>query len=184
MPSPATTPALARNEKIWLLFLITGSIAFSYIFACAVPLAALAAAAALTVPKREAFLFILCVWLANQLVGYALLDYPQTADSVLWGGVMALAGLTAAVAAFATARRLPASLPELARYGAVFAASFIAYELVLLAGAFTPLGGLDDFAPAIIGRVLSIDMLALALVYGLQKLAFATGFLRARASLA
>jgi hypothetical protein len=180
MLSLKTTPTAEKNTKTWLTFLVIISIAFSYFFACAVPLAALAAAAAITMPRREAIIFILCAWYANQLVGFALLDYPQTANSFIWGGVMALAGIGSTLAAFmATGRLSSRKLSEPLRYVASFAAAFLAYEAILFIAALTPLGGLQDFAPEIIGRVLAIDMLALGIIYGMHKLAVARGFLSA-----
>ena len=51
-------------------------------FACAAPLAALGAIAALTLDRKNAILFTGVVWLANQSCGYSLLHYPVTANSL------------------------------------------------------------------------------------------------------
>lgn len=181
------SPYASGNQNLfaWLLFLIASSIGFSYFFACAAPFAALATFAALTLRWHTAFPFILSVWAANQLVGFLLLDYPQTPGSYAWGGVMAIAALGATYAAI-VATRLTVTLAtgktasELLRYGIVFIAAFAAYEIMLLLATLTSLGGIEDFTAEVVGRVLSIDVMALVVLYVVNRLAIMSGLLDAR----
>ena len=73
---------------LWLTFMLAASLTFSVGFACAAPLAALAALAALTLDRKHAILFTGVVWLANQACGYSLLHYPVTANSLAWGAAL------------------------------------------------------------------------------------------------
>ncbi|HEX2115207.1 MAG TPA: hypothetical protein VHM01_12445, partial [Alphaproteobacteria bacterium] len=81
---------LAPFAGAWSTFLVVASTAGSVFFACATPFAALAAIAALTLPSRLALVTTMGVWLGNQAIGFLLLGYPVTANSLLWG--LALGG--------------------------------------------------------------------------------------------
>ncbi len=59
------------GHQLWLALLVAASAAFSFVFACATPFAAFAAAAALTLSRRDALRLTVAVWLANQVLGYA-----------------------------------------------------------------------------------------------------------------
>ena len=94
------------RRPIWIALLVIASIAFSLGFACATPFAAFAAAAALTMNRRDTMLLVGLVWLANQGVGFGVL-HPWTADCLAWGvglGIVAL--LSALGAEFGAKRRL------------------------------------------------------------------------------
>src|SRR6516165_11737164 len=86
------------RHPLWLGLLVGASVIFSLGLACAVPLAAYAAAAALSLSRRDALLLILLVWAANQLVGFTLLAYPWTASTFAWGATL---GIVAVHATFA-----------------------------------------------------------------------------------
>jgi hypothetical protein len=57
------------RRPLWIALLVAASVAFTLGFACATPLAAFAAIAALSMPRKDALLLIGLVWLANQAVG-------------------------------------------------------------------------------------------------------------------
>jgi len=124
---------LAPFAGAWSVFLVVTSTAGSVVFACATPFAALAAIAALTLPPRLALVTAMGVWLGNQAIGFLLLRYPLTPDSLLWG--LALGG--AALAATAVASRVAgqSDRADLRRWVAVFAAALAVQQgLVLVAG--------------------------------------------------
>ncbi|MDQ6867846.1 MAG: hypothetical protein M3178_05420 [Pseudomonadota bacterium] len=75
----------AGRRPLWIALLVGASVAFSLGFACAVPLAAFAAIAALTLSRRDAFALVGAVWLANQIAGFAVHHYPVTASTLAWG---------------------------------------------------------------------------------------------------
>jgi len=165
------------RRNIWLALLVVVSVAFNVPFACATPFAALATVATMTLLWNEALIFMLAVWFANQAVGFVLLDYPQTADSFIWGGIIGCSALIATLVSrlvMLKFRKKSAALPS---FLAVFLAAVITYELTMFLAALTPLGGLDGFTFAVIGRVVSINILALAGLYGLNKIASGMGLM-------
>ena len=52
-------------------------------------------ALALTLAPRDACAATVGVWLANQAIGYLLLEYPRDATTALWGLVLGLSALSA-----------------------------------------------------------------------------------------
>src|SRR5580704_1050942 len=67
--------------------------------ACGTPFAALAALAALFLPRRDAFALIAVNWLANQAIGFGLLHYPLNWDCYRGGINLGVAALLATAAA-------------------------------------------------------------------------------------
>lgn len=129
---------------------------FSLALACAAPFAALAVVAAQRLAPREALLTLLLAWLANQAIGYGLLDYPVDATSIAWGIALGLAAFAALAAAQAVTRGIPDRWLALA---AGFTAAFIANQASLyLLGLGLP-GGEGTFTPAIIAEVLRSNLL-------------------------
>lgn len=162
------------GPQLWLALLVAASAAFSFIFACATPFAAFAAAAALTLSRRDALRLTVAVWLANQVLGYAVLKYPWTANSFAWGAVLGAAALLTTVAARGVALRLAGR-----SYGvlalATLLAGFTVYEGVLFAVAIAWLGGTESFTLLIVGRIFSVNMVALIGLYALHRVGVAGG---------
>jgi hypothetical protein len=88
MQQQSRSPLAPWRRFLWLAAVAAASVAFSLGLACAVPLAAFAAAAALTLSRQDALVLIIAVWLANQLVGFAVLDYPWTTSAFAWGAAL------------------------------------------------------------------------------------------------
>jgi hypothetical protein len=171
-----------RNELFrragWIALLTIATILGSFVFACATPFAALAALAALFLPRRDAFILIGITWAANQVIGFGFLHYPQTWDSFSWGAAMGVAALVATAAAIGGE-----SLGR--RFGWAFAAvmtfaiSFAANQLVLFAAtSVLPAGG--GFAPDVIVYVLEVNGLAFAGLLILRGLGRNLGLASAR----
>lgn len=163
---PDTTRRIA-----WIVFLTLASLAFSYVFACAAPFVALATLAAMNVRRQDAYVLTVLAWLANQAVGYGLLNYPRTPDSFAWG-------IAIGVAALLATRTVIALGPQPLRTGPVlgtaigFAAAFAVYELALYAAGFG-LGSSDTaFSLATIWYVAKVNLMAMA---GLVVLSLAAG---------
>ena len=117
------------RRPIWIALLVAASVAFSLGFACATPLAAFAAIAALSMPRKDALLLIGLVWTANQAVGFSVLHYPWTADCFAWGVGLGIVALLATLGAKWTAERFN-PLGRLASAMA-FLAAFAIYEGLL-----------------------------------------------------
>lgn len=149
-------PTSSSVQNIWAGILATSSVLGSLALACIFPFAAFATLLAATLPFRKAMLWMGAAWLSNQLVGYLLLDYPQTANSFGHGlaiGVTAMATLW--VAKKVLDLRADRSLVTLAL---AFGAAFVAFEALLLVAAMF-LGGVQNFVPSIVWMIAQNDIL-------------------------
>lgn len=166
----------------WIALLTGATILGSFIFACATPFAALGALAALFLPRRDAFALAGLNWLANQVIGFVFLHYPQTWDSFGWGAAIGFGALVCTAAALMTVTALR-NAPWIVTALATFAASFVAYELALYAATLLlPAGG--GFTRAVILYVLDANGLAFAGLLVLQGLGRTVGLAPARAQAA
>jgi hypothetical protein len=161
-----------RNELFrragWITLLTLATILGSFVFACATPFAALVALAALFLPRRDAFILIGINWLANQVIGYGFLHYPQNFDSFAWGAAIGVAAMVATAAGLG-GESLGRRFGLASAVVMTFAISFIAYELALFsATAVLPVGG--GFSPAVMLYVLEVNGLAFAGLLILQGL--------------
>lgn len=162
------------RRQLWLVLLVGASVAFSLNFACAAPLAAFGVAAALTLPSRDALSLICGVWFADQVVGYTVIHYPWTANSLAWGVVLGVAAVLATLTAQWTVQRSGGQPKAVVALAALLAA-FTVYEGVLVATALAGLGGMGSFTAAIIGRIFAINAGALVGLLGLNYLGMAVG---------
>ena len=159
-----STPADPARRWAWIGLLGTASLGFSLVFACATPFVALVTLAASTLSRRDAFLVTAAVWLANQAVGYGILDYPRTLDSYAWGVAIGVAALLALFAARVAAR---AAGEQFARRGPIvstgiaFLSAFAAYELALYAASLWLASGDTAFSWPIVGYILKVNVLGL-----------------------
>ena len=170
--SPSTP--LGWRHPLWLALLVGASVASSLGLACAVPLAAFAAAAALSLPRRDAFVLILLVWLANQLVGFTVLRYPWTASTFTWGVVLGAVAVLATLAGQWIAGRLVDARRALT-VTATFLIAFAVYEAALFAVSAALLGGTEIYTAAIQGRIFAINAAAFVGLLALNRLATSVG---------
>ena len=143
-------------ENGWAGILATASVGGSLLLACMFPFAALATLLAATLPIRKAALWMSAAWLANQLVGYLILGYPQNANSFAHGaaiGVTALATLWIANKIFAMRGD-----QSIATVVMAYAGAFVGYQALLAAFAVV-LGGIQNFMPSIVWMVFQNDVL-------------------------
>ncbi len=155
---------------LWILLLTAASVFVTLGMACATPFAALATLAALHMSRRDGLALIGIAWLADQAVGYGLLGYPRTANSVAWGVILGVGAFAALLAAQALTERLRA------RRGIVvgataFAGAFVAYQAVLFAATTALASGAEAFSLPIVGWVLRVNLFSLAGLLILYRLA-------------
>jgi len=171
-PGTATPPGW--RHALWLTILVAASVAFSLGFACAVPFAAFGAAVALTMERREAIGLTVALWLANQVIGFFVLGYPWTADAVVWGAVLGVVAVLATMAAEGALHGVRDRDRAVAAVVA-FVAAFVVYEGVLFAVSATLLGGTENYAPAIVARILEINTAGFVGLLVLNRLAAMVG---------
>jgi len=162
-------PTEARRW-LWILLLTAASVFVTLGLACATPFAALATLAALHMSRRDGLALIGIAWLADQVVGYGLLGYPRTANSVAWGVILGMGAFAALLAAQALADRLRdrGAVPA---GGLAFVGAFVAYEAVLAAATAVLASGAEAFSLPIVGWVLRVNLLSLAGLLILYRLA-------------
>lgn len=151
-----TWSAQRPSSAAWICLLVAASLALTLGFACAAPLAAVAAVAALVFDFGAAMVAVFAVWLTNQIVGFTVLHYPMDATTLAWGGALGLLGFAALLAARVTLARLSGLLGA----AVAFLAAFAAYEGLLFVvdvGA-----GLDPsvFALPVVARIFAINAAA------------------------
>ena len=155
-------PALLHNRPAYLVAALLAAAAtlFSLAFACAAPFAALAALAARYQAPREALLSIGLAWIANQAIGYGLLDYPHDANSYGWGLAIGIAALAGGYAAVLVNARLQSwlALP------AGFVAAFAAYQALLWLGGQALADSDGAFSLAILTEVLRANLIGFAVL--------------------
>jgi hypothetical protein len=149
--------AIGWRRPIWIALLVAASVVFTLGFACATPLAAFAAVAALTMTRRDALLLIGLVWLANQCVGFGVLHYPLTPDCFAWGVALGIVALLATLGAEWTAERFNSSRLASAM---AFLTGFAIYEGLLFLASIIVQSGVEDYAAAIVGRIFAINAVA------------------------
>jgi hypothetical protein len=150
-------PASINSPRgvIWLILLLLSSLVFTLGFSCATPLAAFGALAAVAFSHRDALILCGAVWFVNQVVGYTVLRYPWSVNSVSWalvlGGVTIIASLSSGWA------YRHSKTPYLLRLLAAFITAFAVFEVVLYAVALFALGGVQDFTADIVVRIFAIN---------------------------
>ena len=170
MSTPRSSQAASA---LWILLLTVASVATTLVFKCATPFPALAALAAVHMRAKDGVSLALVAWAASQLVGFCWLDYPLTANSLGWGGVMGLAAVAGAIAAHWAAARSGAGL--LTRLGLSFVASFLAFKVVIFLGTLVLDGGTAAFAPDVLLRQLARNAAVLAGLLVLHRLLISLG---------
>jgi hypothetical protein len=127
----------------------------SWEFACITPFVAFAVVAGYALSARGAVLTVAAIWLVTQASGFAVLGYPWTVDTILWGLAIGAAALLAAVLACGTLRF--GLRNNVTAVGAALVSAFGAYEGGLFLVTFA-LGGQDAFTPAIVGHVALLNL--------------------------
>ena len=171
MPHLTSAFSAGWRHHLWLALLIAASLGFTFGFACAVPFAAFGAIAAITLPRRDALLLTIALWLVNQIIGFSFLHYPWDAMTLTWGAIVGGIAVLSTVAAQTTIRGqgLIVTAP------ASFAAAFVAYEGGLYLISATVMGGTEDFTTAIVVRILEINAAGFAALLAASLLLAAVG---------
>jgi uncharacterized membrane protein (DUF441 family) len=155
-----------RRHHLWLMLLVAANLAFTFGFACVVPFAAFCTILAMTLPRHDAVLLSVALWLVNQIVGFSFLHYPLNGPTLTWGvvlGTVAVLSTLAAQTAVHGRGFVTASL-------AGFAVAFVAYEGGLYLVSALWLGGTEDFTAPIVLRILAINTGAFAALLACRSL--------------
>ena len=174
MQNEAQAISIDWRRLVWLTVLVAASVALSLCFACAVPLAAFVAFAALTMNRRTGLFLILAVVLANQCVGFTVLHYPFGPDTLAWAAAFAFVGVLAVLAS-GWAYRSTALVSPIVAYASAFLAAFAAYEGGLFLITVLSSNGLEPYAAAVVLRVFTINAAAFLGLLVAARIAAAVG---------
>jgi hypothetical protein len=159
---------------VWIALVAALTVGGSLAFACAAPLAAIAALASLTMRGGEGVALVVTAWLANQLVGFGILGYPLDLSTFGWGGAIGAAAVAGFFAAQWVARP---NVPSLFRFGLALVVSCAVYEIVLLTYGVVVGSSLAAFTPEIVARIFLINVIAFAGLLALHRAAVALSLL-------
>jgi hypothetical protein len=159
---------------VWIALVAALTVGGSLAFACAAPLAAIAALASLTMRGGEGVALVVTAWLANQLVGFGILGYPLDLSTFGWGGAIGAAAVAGFFAAQLVARP---NVPSLFRFGLALVVSCAVYEIVLLTYGVVVGSSLAAFTPEIVARIFLINVIAFAGLLALHRAAVALSLL-------
>lgn len=162
-------PSEARRW-LWILLLTAASVFVTLGMACATPFAALATLAALHMSRRDGLALIGIAWLADQAVGYGLLGYPRTSNSFAWGVILGVGAILALLAGQVLTDHLRDRSLMVAG-AAAFAGAFVAHQVVLFAATAGLASGSEAFSLPIVGWLLRVNLLSLAGLLVLYRLA-------------
>lgn len=152
----ALVPASPHGRTLALVALLAAAGATLTLgFACALPFAAFAAAAAMLFAPATAVAAILAVWLVNQGLGYACLGYETDAATLILGVALGAIALASLAAASAVLRRASGALG----IAASFAAAFVVYEGGVVLSCLAS-GACDALSAGAVTRVLLINAAA------------------------
>jgi hypothetical protein len=160
------SPSTFSSPAIGIAALGVASILFTLGFACAVPLAAFAAIAALSFNRRDALAATGAVWLANQLCGFVFMHYPLDGETFAWGAALGLVALLSCETAGLAARRIHGA----AGACAAFLAAFTMYEGALIAIDLVTNQSADNVASATVMRIFLINAFAFGVLWAARTL--------------
>lgn len=175
MLNSRATPDQTSVTALWIALVALLTVAGSFVFACVAPLAAIAALAASTMRRGEGLALVVAAWLANQLVGFALLSYPLDASTIGWG--LAIGAATACgylAASLVTAARLSTFVRTLG----AFVMAFAVYQAVLYVYGIAVGDSGETFTPAMIGNIFLINAVGFAGFLALHRAGVALSVLR------
>jgi hypothetical protein len=158
----------------WSGALTALTVASTLAVACGTPFAALAALAALFLPRRDAFVLIAVNWLANQAIGFGLLHYPLNWDCYRGGINLCIAALLSTMAALLAQRTLRDVAITVKAIGS-FIVAFVVYEAALFL--ISPASSNADFAAPVVLYILYVNAIAFVGLLLFKAVAAALGFM-------
>lgn len=157
-------PSFLARPATGIVALAIGGVLFTLGFACAVPLAAFAAIAAMSFDRRAALAAIGAVWLASQAWGFAFMHYPMDGQTFAWGGALGIIALLSCETAGLASRRFSGAA------GACVAllSAFAVYEGALIAIDLVTNQSADAYASATVARIFLINACAFGGLWALK----------------
>jgi len=169
MPTASPTFSLGTRPSAWTAIVVLASTLLSYGLACAVPFAALAAIAALTLTRRDALLLVCLAWLSNQAVGFGLLNYPWDFETFAWGLALLAVSVLATLGAELCASRFRHT-PKIAGALLAFVAAFTIYEGLLAFVTLAVGSGTEVLSPDVVVQIFALNASAFVVLFAASRL--------------
>ena len=159
---------------LWLILLTAASVLTTFALACATPVAAFGALAALHMKRAEAIMLMSIVWLASQVVGFGYLHYPHTAGTIAWAGALLISALvTMEGAAFAT--RHTASTSSAVRAIGALAAAMVVFKAAIYLFGMEFGGNASAFKLPVVSNFVWTNALTFVFLLALYHIGVAVG---------
>jgi hypothetical protein len=159
---------------LWLILLTTASVLTTFALACATPVAAFAALAALHMKRAEAMLLMGVVWLASQCVGFGYLHYPYTAGTIAWGGALLISALVTMEGAAFVTRRM-ASAPDAVRAAGALGAAMVVFKAAIYLFGMELGGNASAFKLSVVTNFVWTNALTFVVLLVLYQVGVAVG---------
>jgi hypothetical protein len=164
--------ALRHSIGVTIGFLVVASVALTFGYACAVPLAAFGAISALLFDRTHAVVSVLSVWAANQVIGFCYMNYPVEFSTLAWGAGLGVIGVASTFAAAAVLSRV-ASLSGLALS---LIAAFAVYQGAIIGIIAATGGDLSLFTLNTLSYVFAINAISFVAFAGCRAVWLRTSF--------
>jgi hypothetical protein len=166
------TSESALKTGLWIFLLTVAGVLTTFVLACATPVAAFAALAALYMRRNAAIALMVAVWAAGQVIGFGFLHYPHTAGTFAWTGALLICSLMTLEGGFFAAR---SRVTPLVRAVMIVLATMIVFKAAIyLFG--TVLGGNGSaFNPVYVFKYIWTNALTFVVLLALHRIAVVTG---------
>jgi hypothetical protein len=164
----------AFKTGIWLVLLGAASFLTTFALACATPVAAFAALAALYMRRKQAMILLAMVWLAGQAVGFGFLHYPLGAGTLVWSAALLICAFFTLEVAMIVARQVEIRGPAV-RAITVLAAAMIAFKIAIYLFGLVLGGNAGAFAPAVVFKFAWTNLASFIFLLVLHKIAMTVG---------
>lgn len=157
----------ASHSLFWMATLVGAAMLLSFVLACGMPFAAIAALAALTLAERDAYVLAGLGWLTNQAVGFGFLGYPFDAMTLAWGAALGISAV-AAVGIALIANRALRKNNAATRFTLVFLAAWAAQQGTIYMASFILTASMEAFSFATVWFIFWTNAVAFAVLLAVQ----------------
>jgi len=166
------TPESTLKTGLWIFLLTAAGILTTFALACATPVAAFAALAALYMRRNAAIALMAAVWGAGQIIGFGFLHFPHTAATFAWPGALLVCSLMTLEGGFLVTRF---SAGPLVRATIVLLATMVVFKVAIYLFGTVLGGNASAFKPVYVFKYLWTNALTFIVLLGLHRIGIAIG---------
>lgn len=164
-----------RTARAGMIMLLAGATTVAAaVLGCATPFPAIAAIAALSMSTRDGVALVVLSWAVSQMIGFGLRGYPLGADTLCLAASIGGSAVVGLFAATMLLRHTPVT-GGLLRAGVALIAAFAAFKGAVLAPSLLLADGMHGFTSDVLARQAVRNLLFLAGLLALHRLALSAG---------